>query len=79
MAHETDERETMGRRLASLRALKGWSQTEAAERAGIAQTYLSRLESGAAQKPPLQTVERLANLSGASLDYIVRGTASTAA
>lgn len=64
----------MGRRLASLRALRGWTQAQAAERAGISQAYLSALENDeGGAKTPLATIEQLANVYGASLDYVVRG------
>lgn len=70
--------ETMGRRLASLRALKGWTQEEAAGKAGTSQAYISQLENDGAVRPPLDTIEKLATLYDASLDYLVRGDATAA-
>lgn len=66
----------MGRRLAAARALKGLSQTEASGLAGFAQPYLSELENDKAERPPLDTVARLAEVYGVSIDYLVRGEAA---
>jgi transcriptional regulator with XRE-family HTH domain len=78
MTHPQVERkpETMGRRLASRRALLGWSQTEAAEKAGFTQAYLSRLENDESESTPINTVAKLAELYGVSLDYLVNGVAA---
>src|SRR5690349_16300457 len=75
MAQGTKSSETtMGRRLASLRALRGWTQTEAAQQAGISQGYLSALENDdGTERTPLSTIQRLADLYEVSLDYLVRG------
>lgn len=73
---EGERTETMGRRLASLRALRGWTQAEVAEKAGTTQAYLSLLERDEAVRPPLDTVERLAAIYESSLDYVVRGVAA---
>lgn len=79
MTQKTVERKsetTMGRRLASQRALRGWSQEEAAAQAGLRQAYLSLLENDKAPSPPLGTVSRLAQLYGVTLDYLVKGEAA---
>jgi len=49
----------MAKRLQQLRAAKGWSQRDLAERAGISREYLARLET-ARQDPTLRTLEKLA-------------------
>lgn len=67
---------TMGRRLASRRALLGLSQTEAAEKAGFTQAYLSQLENDKAVAPPLHTIAKLADVYGVSIDYLVNGEAA---
>lgn len=67
---------TMGRRLAAQRALLGLSQTEAAERAGFTQAYLSLLENDKAPSPPLNTVAKLADVYGVTIDYLVHGNAA---
>lgn len=70
------KQETMGRRLAAARALRGLSQTEAAEKAGFAQPYLSLLENDQAKSPPLNTIAKLASLYEVSIDYLVGGNAA---
>jgi len=52
-------RPTLLKRLRALRAERGLSQMALAERAGIARTYLARLELGQ-QDPTLATLEKLA-------------------
>jgi len=80
MAQDTEERnETMGRRLASLRALKGWTQAEVADKAGTSQAYISLLENDLAPRPSVPIIEKLARIYDASLEYIVRGGATSAA
>lgn len=70
------QEETMGRRLASVRALRGLSQEEAAAQAGVTQPYLSNLENDKAPSPPLYTVAKLAAFYGVSIDYLVKGEAA---
>ena len=42
------------------RERRGWSQSELARRAGLAQSYISRMEVNARTKPSLKVVEQLA-------------------
>lgn len=65
--------ETMGRRLASLRVLRGWTQEVAAEKASTSQANLSKLEQDIAVNPPIGTVQRLATVYGVTIDYLVHG------
>lgn len=70
---ESEPAETMGRRLASLRALRGWTQGVAAQKAGTSQANLSKLEQDIAVNPPIGTIQRLAVLYGVTIDYLWRG------
>jgi transcriptional regulator with XRE-family HTH domain len=70
------KRETIGRRIAAARALKGLSQTQAAELAGFTQPYLSLLENDKAPAPSLHAVSKLADVLEISLDYLVKGSAA---
>lgn len=70
---DSERPQTMGRRLASLRALKGWTQDEAAEKAGTSQAQLSRLELDVSTRPPIAIVSRLAELYGVTIDYLWHG------
>ena len=72
IAQEEAAVETMGRRLAALRTLKGWTQDTAAEKAGMSQSNLSKIECDASD-PPTGVVGRLAALYGVSIDYLVHG------
>lgn len=63
---------TLGRRIASLRVLHGLTQKEAAERLGVHQVVLSRVETGA-RRPSLDLLTAAAELYGTTIDYIVRG------
>ncbi len=63
----------MGRRLAAARALCGLTQTEAAAQAGFAQAYLSLMENDKAASPSLNSVAKLAEIYGVTIDYLVNG------
>ena len=68
--------ETFGRRLAAARVILGLSQAEAAERAGFTQAYLSQLENDKSSSAPVNTVAKLAEVYGVSIDYLVNGEAA---
>jgi transcriptional regulator with XRE-family HTH domain len=52
------------------RALLNWSQSDLAERAGLSQTGIARIESGVNQ-PNLQTMERIAQaFDDAGIEFI---------
>lgn len=77
MAHtdgDGERVETMGRRLASLRVLNGWTQDDVAERVGSSQVQLSRLEMDLSMRPPIELLARLATLYGVTIDYLWNGT-----
>ena len=63
MAQRTPDFE-VGQRLASLRRLQGISQRRAAQAAGLAPSYLSRIETGRVQ-PTFPTVMRILRSVGA--------------
>ena len=56
----------LGQRLRSLRSERGWTLEELAQRAGVSDAYLSRLESGERQ-PSLAVLFNLARVYGLSL------------
>lgn len=66
----TDTTTTLGTRLRSLRQERGWNQTELGQRADLAQSEVSRYESGAAT-PNLANLLRLARALDVSLDVLV--------
>jgi putative transcriptional regulator len=58
--------ESVGHRLQRLRAERGWSQTEVAERSGVPQPTISKIERG--RKPRPATGMRIAKAFGMTLD-----------
>lgn len=59
-------------RLKALRKQKDFSQQELAEKAGVHYTHIGRYERGQS-KPTTETLRRLAEALGVSLDYLVDG------
>lgn len=57
-------------RVKALRAERGWSQTDLADRIGAAPAQVSRYESGRTA-PSADTVTRLAETFGVSTDYLL--------
>ena len=74
MAH-TSSAETnagLGRRIAEFRERHGIKQRELAERVDLSPTFLSEIENGK-RNVSSDTLLRLANVLGASLDFLLRG------
>jgi transcriptional regulator with XRE-family HTH domain len=63
---------TSGKRLRAVRVNAGLSQKEIAERLGITQSYLSRIENGG--NPINSVVVQLAEILGVSTDYLLMRT-----
>ena len=68
--------EGLGGRIAGLRARRGLTQRELAERTGISVPFLSGIENGK-RNVSSEILLRLADTLDASLDYLLRGTAPT--
>lgn len=62
----------LGKRIAEFRDRVGMKQRELAERAELSTTFLSEIENGK-RNVSSETLLRLANALGASLDYLLRG------
>lgn len=60
-----------GQRVAQLRQERGWSQNDLAARAGINQSYLSKIESGERPTPSILVVWKLAKAFNISVDSLV--------
>lgn len=52
---------TLASRLKAIRVARGWTQEEAADRAGLSQAYLSQLEVSEVTNPTIDVVLHLAN------------------
>jgi transcriptional regulator with XRE-family HTH domain len=59
----------IGSRFRALRGDKGWSQVEAAERAGLSRSAVADVELGR-WSPSWETFTKLARLYGVSLDWL---------
>jgi transcriptional regulator with XRE-family HTH domain len=62
-------RDRIGLRIVALRKLRGWSQAELAERAGLGRTHISRIEAGR-YAMTLETMQSLAEALGMTVDII---------
>ena len=62
----------IGANLRNLRKKKGLSQEKLARRADISLNTLTKIESGYAKKPTIQTVVKIANALGVSVDMLVK-------
>ena len=70
---------SIGVNIKTARMGKRWSQHELAERSGVCQSWISRLESGE-ENPTLASLTRVADALGLELPDLLReGTASEAA
>lgn len=58
-------------RLKELRNKSGWSQQKLAEKAGLSYNTITKIEQGAATKPTIQTMIKIADAFGISLDALV--------
>ncbi|WLE58367.1 helix-turn-helix domain-containing protein [Burkholderia plantarii] len=67
-----NEFESIGQRIVWARAAKGWSQSQLAERAGVASTQIARWENGRATPRP-ETAFKLALLLDVSPRWLERG------
>jgi transcriptional regulator with XRE-family HTH domain len=63
---------TLGRRVASQRALKDWTQAELGEALGITPTQVWRIENGQSNAS-VATLRKLASLFGVTIDWLLRG------
>ena len=63
----------IGNNLRRLRKKKGLSQEKLARLADISLNALTKIESGFAQKPTIQTVVKLAKALEVSIDKLVKG------
>jgi Predicted transcriptional regulators len=65
-----DKGPPLGRKIASLRALHGWSQRQLAGELNMAPETLSRIETGRI-RPSVELLAKLARMFGTTMDYIV--------
>jgi len=61
----------IARKVKELRKKSGWSQQKLAEKAGVSYNTITKIEQGAATMPTIQTVIKIADAFGISLDELV--------
>jgi len=62
-------RDRIGLRIVTLRKLRGWSQAELAERAGLGRTHIGRIEDGR-YGVQAETLQQVAEALGMTVDII---------
>ena len=61
----------ISKRLKELRKKAGWSQQKLAEKAGLSYNTITKIEQGAATMPTIQTIIKIADAFGISIDDLV--------
>ena len=61
----------IAKRLKELRKRTGWSQQKLAEKAGLSYNTITKIEQGAATKPTIQTMIKIADAFQVSLDELI--------
>ena len=61
----------LSNRIKELRKKSGWSQQKLAERAGLSYNAITKIEQGAAKRPTIQTIVKIADAFKVSLDVLV--------
>lgn len=61
---------TIGRQMRDLRAIRGLTLQELADRTGFAKSHIWEIENGRSRNPTLATAVALASALGTSLDYL---------
>ena len=61
----------IAKRLKELRKKSGWSQQKLADKAGVSYNTVTKIEQGAATMPTIQTMIKIADAFGISLDALV--------
>jgi len=58
-------------KIKELRKKSGWSQQKLADKAGVSYNTVTKIEQGAATMPTIQTMIKIADAFGVSLDQLV--------
>ena len=61
----------LSKRIKELRKKAGWSQQKLAEKAGLSYNAITKIEQGAAKRPTIQTMIKIADAFRVSLDGLV--------
>lgn len=61
----------LDKRIKSYRKKHNWSQQKLAEKAGLSYNTITKIEQGAAKEPTIQTMIKIADAFGITLDELV--------
>lgn len=61
----------LSKKIKELRKKAGWSQQKLAEETGLSYSVVTKIEQGTAKQPTIQTIIKLADAFGVSLDVLV--------
>jgi len=61
---------TFGGKIIDIRENKGWTQIQLATKSGLPQPTISRIESGACKNIKIETLDKLSEALGVSIDYL---------
>lgn len=64
----------LGKNIQRIRKMKGWSQTQLAEKVGCHASNVTRIETGK-YTPGLETVAKIADILEVSIDHLINSTA----
>ena len=64
-------RKMLDQRIKQLRKKAGLSQQKLAEKSGLSYTVITKIEQGVAKRPSIQTMVKLADAFGISLDKLI--------
>ena len=70
------DREILRKRITETRETQGMNQAELAEKAGVTPAAISQIEKGT-RVPTIPVLQRIANVLGVSLDYLIGKTDSS--
>lgn len=69
MIKNEQERQRIGQRIAAIRKSKEWTQGELAERCGLAQSHIARIEAGR-YSVGFDTLQQIAEALGCTVDLV---------
>lgn len=61
----------LAKNIKKYREKKGWTQQKLAEKSGLSYNAITKLEQGIAKQPTIQTVSKLADAFGISIDVLI--------
>jgi len=61
----------LSKKIKELRTKTGWSQQKLAEKTGLSYSVITKIEQGTAKQPTIQTMIKIADAFGITLDELV--------